>query len=330
MKICSKKFFLLFILLSILTACSGDDDAGTGNTDNDPPNELSLVNKISLEAGKVETPIAPKNPGNYSVWFTMVSNNIYYANPSNTAVPQFMLKYNVSGNYFQTVTPDDEVCACGYMSKIVGDENRLFYIANEAVRYNVGAMNWTDLNYPLEFSQNNGETGVVYQNNKVYFLGGRDSSTRFKYYDTVMDNWGDLATYPYPVDTPDMVVVNNKIYALGGDIDKKKFGVYEEGAGWTELTDLNFQAVNGYMQHTVTSFQNRFIFIMNELSSSSVKIHVYDTQENEWKEHPIELALQGNNNYHSMNIFSNNSYLYLVTTDYDNEMSLHKINVSFE
>ncbi len=330
MKIYCKKFFPLFILFSILTACSGDDESGNPNNDPEPPEEQTVVNTISLVAEKVETPQAPYNPGNYSVWFSMVANTIYYANPSNTAVPQFMLKYSVSGNYFHTLTSHEEVCACGYSSKIVGDENRLFYIANEAWRYNVGSNNWTELSYPNDFHQNNGETGVTYHQNKVYFLGGRDSSTRFKYYDTTMDDWGDLPTYPYPVDTPDLAVVNNKIYALGGDVDKKKFGVYEEGSGWTQLTDLNFQAINGSGQHTVASFQNRFIFIMNELNTNSVKIHVYDTQENEWKENPIEVVLEGDNNSNYMNLFSNNSYLYVVTKDYDNEMSLHKISVNFD
>lgn len=312
----------------IFSACSGDDEAG--NTDTEQPEEQTLVNKITLEVEKVATPQAPQNPGNYSVWFTMVANSIYFANPSNTAVPQFMLKYSVNGNYFQPVTPHMEVCACGYSSKLVGDENRLYYIANEAFRYNAAQNNWTELNYPAEFKDNNGETGIVYHNNKVYFLGGRDSSTRFKYYNTTNDSWSDAEAYSFPVNTPDMVSIGNKIYALGGDVDKKKFGMYEEGAGWTQLPDLDFQPINSYRKHSIASFQNRYIFIMNELSSSSVKIQVYDTQENEWKENPIELALESDNSSHSMNLFSNNSYLYLVSTDYDNEMSLHKISIDFE
>lgn len=317
----------MFLLFSVFIACSGDDDKGNEVENPDSP---TLVNTISLEVEKVNTPEAPYNPGNYSVWFTMVANTIYYINPSNTAVPQFMLKYNVSGNYFQSFTPHDEVCACGYSSKIVGDESKLYYIANEAFRYNVAQNNWTELNYPIEFKENNGETGIVYNNNKVYFLGGRDSSTRFKYYDTTTDSWGDAETYAYPVNSPDMVTVNNKIYALGGDVDKKIFSMYEENSGWTQLEDLNFQTLSARGQHTVTSFQNRFIFIMSEVNSSSVKINVYDTTEGEWKENPIEVALEGTNNYYNMNFFSNNSYLYLVTTDAANEMSLHKLTVNFE
>lgn len=329
MKVYSKFFFML-LLSAVFIACNGDDDSGGEPGDPENPGEVSVVNTISIDAEKVATPQAPNNPGNYGVWFTMVANSIYYINPSNTAVTQFMLKYDVSGNYFYPLNPHEEVCACGYSSKIVGTESKLFYIANEAFRYNVGQNNWTELNYPPEFHENNGETGVVYYNNKVYFLGGRDASTRFKYYDTITDSWGESAEYFFPVDTPDMVAINNKIYALGGDVDKKKFSVYEEGSGWTQLEDLDFAAVNSYSQHTATGFQNRFIFIMNDLNSSSVSINVYDTVENEWKEEPIEVPLEGSNNYYNMNLFSNNLYLYLVTTDNSNEMSLHKLTVDFD
>ncbi len=328
MKFYCKTNLLMVVLMMIFSACSGDDEAE--NTEIEQPEEQTLVNKITLEVEKVATPAAPQNPGNYSVWFTMVANSIYYANPSNTAVPQFMLKYSVNGNYFQSVTPHEEVCACGYSSKLVGDENRLFYIANEAFRYNVAQNNWTELNYPIEFKENNGETGIVYHNSKVYFLGGRDSSTRFKYYNTTNDSWGDEDAYDFPVNTPDMISVGNKIYALGGDVDRKKFGVFQEGAGWTQLPDLNFQPINSYGKHSVASFQNRYIFIMSQQNSSTVAIQVYDTQESEWKETPIELALEGTNNYYNMNLFSNNSYLYLVSTDNSNEMSLHKITIDFE
>lgn len=321
------KLNLLMLLLVIFSACSRDDEAGNVDPDSE---EQTLVNKITLEVERVETPPTPENPGNYSVWFTMVGNSIYYINPSNTGIPQFMLKYSVNGNYFQSVLPHEEVCACGYSSKLVGNENRLFYIANEAFRYNIGQNNWTELNYPEEYSDNNGETGIVYHGDKVYFLGERDSSTRFKYYNSTNDSWGDAEAYTYPVDSPDLISIGNKIYALGGDVDKKKFGVFDEASGWTQLPDLDFQAGNFYSQHTIAGFQNRFLFIMNELQDSSVKIHVYDTQENEWKENPINVELEGTNNYYNMNLFSNNSYLYLVSTDNDYEMNLHKITIGFD
>lgn len=306
----------MFICLSfLLVNCSDDDQSASPNEEDQTP----LVDRITLNVEDISIPENTYNPGNYSVWFSLMGNKMIYANPSNTAQNQFMTSFHLSNNYFTNLQTHNEVCACGYSSKFVNDGVNLYYIANEAWKYNITNNTWTELNYPATAHENNGETGILYHNDKIYFLGGRDASTKFKYFDTTTNSWSNLSNYTYSVETPDMAAINNRIYVLGGESSGKRFSYYEEGAGWIPLPDLAFNPKNSYNEHTVTSYGNRFIFAL-----VNGAIHIYDSQEEIWAEEPITISVSGN----YMNLFSDNNYLYLAYKTNLNEFKLSKITLT--
>lgn len=313
-----KNILFIYLLIGLfILSCSGDDDA---NVEPDDPGAQISVNDISLDVTRITTPVTPNNPQNYSVWFTMAGNKVFYANASNSPVTQFMLSYNLENNTFSPLATHEEVCACGYSSKMVSDGSSLYYIANEAWKYSIGNNTWAALNYPENVHENNGEAGIVYKDGRIYFLGGRDATTRFKYYETATDTWFNSSDYLYAVGTPDLTVVDGRIYALGGDEGKKKFNYFTEASGWTALPDLPFEALNYYDQHSVASFSNRYIFVL-----VSNQVNVYDTQEQIWRDTPIPVNISGN----YKNLFSDNINLYIASKTNDNEFSLHRITVNF-
>ena len=316
-----KKYFhqaiLAIPLLVFFSACKKDaKNETTTPPPQPPPVAVITIDSVKLQSQKVTTPVAPKNPGNYSVWFTMAGNKIYYANPSNTANPQFMLAYDISSNTFSERKADPNVCACGYESQIVSDGQNLFYIANDATKYNASGDTWSAINYPANAKDNNGEAGVLYYNSKIYFLGGRTASTKFKYYDISSSGWYNVADYLYSTTASQLVAVDNKIFALGGQGIETKFSYFAAEGSWQTLPDLPFEMQGYYDTKLVTSFQNRFI-----LALVANKIYVYDAVDNKWKTDPVELTINDGN----LNIFSDNINVYIVGKSSSNDFSLHKI-----
>lgn len=304
-----KKVFILPLLI-IMGACNSDDDTGAS----------ANVNNMVLTGQQVTTPSAPQNPGNYGVWFAMAGGNVYYINPSNTANPQFMLAYNMETNIFTDKTPHEEICACGYMSKIVTDGSYLYYIANEAYKYSIANDTWTEMAYPANVEDNNGEAGIVHHNGKIYFLGGREATNKFKYYDTDTDTWYNTANYLYNVETPEMAAIGNKIYALGGDEQRTRFSVYSEEDGWLALPNMPFDLQNFYATHSVAAFKDRYIFVL-----SNSQINIYDTQTNEWKQEPVDAQPFGYGD-----LFADDNNLYIASKTNDNDFKLVKITVTQE
>lgn len=315
-----KKYFqqatLAIPLLLFFSACKKD---AKNETTPPPPVAVNTIDSVKLQMQKVTTPVAPKSPGNYSVWFTMAGNKIYYANPSNTALTQFMLAYDLSSNTFSDRKTDPNVCACGYSSQITSDGQNLFYIANDATKYNSSTDTWSAISYPSTAKDNNGEAGVLYYNSKVYFLGGRTASTKFKYYDITSNNWYNVADYLYSTTSSQLVAADNKIFALGGESTKTKFSYFTAEGDWHALPDLPFQMTEDWGSKLVTSFQNRFI-----LALVSDKIYIYDAAGNKWKADPITVAI--NDGY--LNIFSDNINVYIVGKSSSNDFSLNKITLS--
>lgn len=302
-----KNYLYLLLLVAVVTACSDDEKQESIN-----------VNDLTVNAEQLQTPLAPKNPGNSSVWFSMVGRNIFYANPSNNAVPQFMLSYNLDTNAFTGLTPHESVCACGLSSKIVSDSNSLFYIANDAFKYSIDDNTWSEITYPDDSKDNNGETGILHHNGKIYFLGGREADKKFKYYDIATDSWGTGPDCLYNVQLPDMVAADNKIYALGGNESNSKFSVYEVGKGWTALPDLTFESPND-QSITTAVFQNKYIFVYTYTG-----IYIYDIKAGKWRDEPVILNnLSGN----YINLFSDDAYIYAVGKTNSNEFLLYKITV---
>jgi hypothetical protein len=311
-----KKYVALLSLLSFLfIGCNGDDE--NAQVQDDP--EVALVDKITLDFQQITTPASGYNPGNYSVWFSLLGNKMIYANSSNTPEDQFMTAYSIPYNSFSNLAIHDEVCACGYSSKFVNDGTHLFYIANEAWKFNISTNSWSELSYPQSVKNNNGEAGILYAHNRIYFLGGREATTKFKFYDISSDSWFNSTDYIYSVGTPDLAALNNRIYALGGESTQKRFSYFEEGAGWQALPDLDFTPQNSYGNHTVASFGNRFIFAL-----TSNKIQIFDTVEEKWADLPISSPVTGG----YANLFSDNNHLYIGSKSNSNEFQLYKITVS--
>jgi hypothetical protein len=309
---------LAISLVVFFSACKKD---AKHETPPPPPPVAAVItiDSVQLQMQKVTTPVAPKNPGNYSVWFAMAGNKIYYANPSNTALSQFMLAYDISSNTFSDKKIDPNVCACGYMSQVVSDGQNLYYIANDATKYSPSTDTWAAINYPVTARDNNGEAGVLYYNSKIYFLGGRTATPRFKYYDISSNNWYNVADYLYSTSSSQLVVADNKIFALGGQDIETKFSCFTEEGNWKSLPDLPFEMPGYYSSKLVASFQNRFI-----LALVSNKIYVYDAVKSKWKSEPIELTVNDNN----LNIFSDNINVYIAGKSSANDFSLQKITLS--
>ncbi len=310
-----KQLLLSTVLFAIfvITGCKKDKTSNASSH--------KTVDSIMLTTQRVTTPTAPKNPGNYSVWFTMAGNNIYYANPSNTGLTQFFLQYNISANSFTEKATNTEVCACGYMSKIVSDGTNLFYISNAAVKYAVSSNSWSTLNYPTLARDNNGEAGVIYYNGKIYYLGGRTASTKFKYYDIASNNWFNLADALYATSAADVVAVQDKIFALGGENSRQKFSSFSMSTGiWTVLPDLPVKANNNYSNFSVVSFANKYIVAL-----ASGNLYVYDIAANKWAAKPVA---SGISNVSNLNIFSDNVNIYIAGKTSGNDFALFKITVS--
>ena len=303
--------FFVFALTFVMFSCKKDSTAPTAAP--------KTVDSIRLTVQRVTTPVAPKNPGNYSVWFSMVGNRIYYANPSNTANPQFMLEYNIGSNSFASKAVSLEVCACGYSSKLISDGTNIYYIANTAVKYTASSNTWSTLSYPATAQDNNGEAGVVYSNGKIYFLGGRTASTKFKYYDISSNSWYNLADGLFSTTSAQMVAINDKIYALGGESTRSKFSYYTSSAGWVALPSLPFQVTAYYDSHNTVSFGNRYI-----IAIAGKDMYIYDSSTGKWAINPIHSGI--NDSY--LNLFSDNVNLYIAAKTSSNDFALYKIDVT--
>ncbi len=309
-----KNILILSVLLITFIGCSKDDD--------DIYIAPKTVNDITLTFNEVDTPLTPEDPGNHSVWFSMVGDKIYYMNPSNTAFPQFALEYNITSNSFSTKTTDAAICACGFSSKIISNGTDLFHIANEAVKYSPASDSWTDLNYPDEFRNNNGEAGVAYLNGKIYFFGGRTASTTFKYYEIATDSWSEAPEGPYLNQESELIAVGNTLYSLGGRnaADRKNFSSYSETNGWTVLPDLPFDLEGYASEHQTAVYGNRYIFAITRND-----IRIYDTIERIWKTDSINIPAY---DIRYENIFINGNTLFMAGKTTSNEFALIEINIA--
>jgi hypothetical protein len=308
---------LSICFFATLFSCKKDKNTSNGGS----------VEDITATVQKVSTPVAPKQHySGYSSWswFSLVGDNIFYSCASNlgTGNPQFMLRYNLSANSFSTVTPDKEICACGYTNKMVTDGTNIFYIANDAVKYTVSGNAWSKLSYPSTAKDNNGETGQVYYNNKIYVLGGRNASTRFKYYDIAANTWYNAADYGTSVSTSQMAVVNNKIYALGyNDANKKSFSSYDAAANsWNKLTDLPFDISSSYKDHFVSSYQNRFLLVLQ-----GKKLYIYDAVKAAWKTAALDIPIADIST--AANLFSSGTKIYVAGVSGARDFVLYTISL---
>jgi len=271
MKTQTKHFFkiaIALLLTLIVFNCSSSDDSDSP-TQIDSPTPIKDVNDISIVFSMVDTPTTPEDPGSSGVKFSMIGDKVYYMNSSFDSPPinLFMLEYDISDNVFTNKLPSTEFCGCGFSNNIVSDGVSLFYITNGAVKYSPSIDMWTDLNYPLEFRDNNGEAGIAYLNNKIYFFGGRTATRTFKYYEISTDTWQFAPDGPYDSGTSEMVAVVDTLYSLGGDFNssnKLKFSSYNEtDDGWFRLEDLPFELTTSSRNILAVTYLNRYIFVLN-------------------------------------------------------------------
>lgn len=302
----------------LLSACSKDDDQ-----------PVKTIEDITGTEVKMNTPLAPKTTLSTHIWSVLIEKNIYYSNNSNGpggSQNQFMMRYNIESNSFEEVQKDDEICACGYSNKLItngrGINARIYYIANEAKRYSLLSNIWINIDYPFSAQENNGETGMVYHQDRIYVLGGRTPSKRFKYYDTSSNSWFNATDYSQNVGSSQLVSANNKIYALGGN-NNYPFSIFDSSTNlWTNLPNLPFQFLPSVTNHIVANYNDKYLLVLQ-----NTKLYIYDLLNNKWKTTPLDLNLNSANNGKS--IFTSDNDIYITGLSNTNgDFALYKITLN--
>ncbi len=305
-----------FVFIGILfTACKKSNNGPAIVTN------PKTVDSIVLQVQKVNTPVSNiKFTGDNYSWFQMMGGNIYVSNY--TSPNSLLYAYSIATNTFQARIPNNHMCGCGYESKLVTDGANLFYIANYADTWNYATNTWTVLNYPSSAKSDNGEAGVVYYKNKIYFLGGRTASNLFKYYDIASTTWNYAANYLYTDQGYNqMTVVNDTLYALGGRNYLTKFSRFTESGGWQALPDLPFSQSLSAGGWKLASFKSKYIFSI----ADNGKIYVYSTVSKQWKAQPISTGITDT----FLNLFADDNNLYIAGVNGSNQdFSLNKVAVS--
>lgn len=270
-------------------------------------NDSNPLNKITIQVKEEVVPLPPIiYNGTYPEYFktTNIGRNIYLASPSQNNSPivaSYFLKYNIDSKLYSILTPDNSIVAGGYTSKLVNNGTNIFYIANEAKKYNISTNTWSSINYPESAQDNNGEAGIVTNNNKIYFLGGRSITNKFKYYDIQTNQWFNLANAPYKSDKSNLAVVNNKIFAVGGYNNiayTRIFSVYDiDNNSWDTLPPINFNFYTSPSLTNIVALNDRFIIAINGEREAingeivNLNMFIYDTQTNKWNDNLIKINL---------------------------------------
>lgn len=305
------------IFMSFLFSC------GKSNKDVTPGQPEKTVDSIKIVSQQLSIPVAPRNPGNHNVWFLYSNNGFYCISASNTPIPEFMYFYSIQSQTYKLLTPNDEVAAAGFVSKLIrGSDAELYYIANEAIKYDVVSGTWSDISYPQNAYDNNGEAGVMYYEGKIYFVGGRVPSRKFKSYNTVTGSWFNEPDFLYNTRMAIMTAIPNddKLYVLGGSSSHRDFSVFEIASNsWKALPNVTFDVTTSAMHHLGAQYLNRYILVLQNKS-----IYVYDTKTEKWKKDPIGLNINGND----LNIFTSGSTVYIVGRNPSNDLTLHQLVIS--
>ncbi len=301
---------LTVICLSIifLAACKKSDDP------------LKTVDDITLTTHQLDVPTNTYDTGPYPIQSVLVGNSIYFGNWSNTAKTQFFVRYDLSSNSFSSaLSKSANVCGCGYRSHLVSDGTTIFYIANDATKYITSSNTWTIINYPGDAIDNAGEAGVVYYNGKIYFIGGRTPSTRFKYYSISQDKWFTLPTYLYSTTSSELAVYKDRIYVLGGQGAKRKMAYFSTTANtWTAVRDIPIE-VSINPDNVFSAVLGNYLYLLQDQ-----EIYIYDIVSDTWAIKPVILSgLPGNGN-----LFSNGERLYVSGKNSSNTPTIMELIVS--
>jgi len=320
-----KKLILVMIMAVSLGACKKNNTPAPTPADNNPDDTTVVipggVDQLKLAITKINTPVAAHTTGNTYLWFEVMNGSIYFGSPSNTnTIKQYFDRYDIAANKFIALDTTPNICACGYMSSMVADKSGyIYYFANDATRYSASKDLWEKLDFPNTARNNHGESGAIYLNNKIYYIGGRDASTTVKYFNTQNSTWYYAADYPFRINMCDGIAAGNKMYVLGGYDAKNKMCVYDEpGNTWITKPDMPFNMDYTYGLHKVAMLNN-YIFAL-----SSGKIHVYDIAADKWSANPISFPTQLNNS----NLFSSNGKLYIVGTNSTYDFQLYEATIN--
>lgn len=277
------------------------------------------VNDITVTSNQLSVPITTYDIGNYSSQAVMVGNSIYFASYSNTAKPQFFVRYTLASNSFSPdLAKSTNVCGCGYMSKLVSDGTNVFYIANDATKYTASSNTWSNLTYPSTAKDNAGEAGVVYYNGNIYFVGGRTPSTLFKYYSIAQNTWFTSPNFLYPTNRSEMAVYKDKIYALGGTGAEKKVSYFSTTANtWTALKDAPI-AINTSYENTYSAVLGDNLFLLQ-----GTNLYIYDLASDVWATNPVNIGSVGS----VIGIFSNGIKLYIASKNSSNIPQVYELTV---
>lgn len=309
------KAFVLCLTLVVMISCKKSGDEPAVVTEKTP-------NDVVLTVKSLNVPLSSYDIGNYSFQSIMVGNSIYYASYSNTAKPQFFVRYDVSNNTFSSaLAKSSNVCGCGYSSRLVTDGTNVYYIANDATKYVASSNTWQALSYPATAKDNNGEAGTAYYNGNIYFVGGRTPTTLFKYYNISQDKWFTVPNYLYPTNRSQVVAYKDKLYVLGGEGAKRKVSVFSTSTNtWTPLKDTAFD-VNTSYESTYATVLGDYIFLLQGKS-----IYVYDIAKDVWSTTPIEV----NDAPSYSNLFSNGQKLYIAGKNTSNIPVAYELTMSFK
>ena len=319
------KRFLGCALLLVLVACGGSGSTPTPTPTPNPtptPTPTKTVNDIVLTATQLSVPLSTYDIGNYPVLSVLVGNSIYFGSWSNTAKAQFFVRYDISSNTFSSpLAKSDNVCGCGYSSKLVSDGANIFYIANDATKYTASSNTWTKINYPSTAQDNNGEAGVTYKDGNIYFVGGRTASNLFKYYSISQNQWFTAPNYLYATTSSEMAAYKDRIYVLGGKNAEKKMAYFSTTSNiWMGLGDLPFTLSYSY-QNTYTAVLGDTLYVLQ-----NDKVYLYDLVKDVWATDPATIS--GLPGY--ANLFSDGQNLYIAGKNTSNIPAVFKVVVSYK
>ncbi|WP_420150936.1 hypothetical protein [Spirosoma sp.] len=306
------KPFLVSMLVLFIVGCKKSDET--------PAVPEKTVNDIVLTPKQLSVPISTYDTGPYPIQSVLVGNNIYFGNWSNTAKPQFFVRYNLASNSFSSaLAKSSNVCGCGYSSHLISDGTNIFYIANDATKYTAASNTWANLTYPATAKDNAGEAGVVYYNGNIYFVGGRTPSTLFKYYSISQDRWFTSPNYLFPTTSSEMAVYKDRIYVLGGQGAKQKMAYFSTNTNvWTALKDVPFEVSSSY-GNVFSAVLGDYLYLLQGQS-----IYIYDLNKDIWATEPIKF--EGLPSYG--NLFSDQQKLYISGKNGANIPVVTEITVS--
>lgn len=271
------KKLLIGVLLLAVSACKKNSDI--------PAVPAKTVNDIVLTPKQLSVPVSTYDAGNYPLLSILVGNTIYFANYSNTAKAQFMVRYSPSSNTFSSaLAKSANVCGCGYSSRLITDGTNIFYIANDATKYTASSNTWTPITYPTTAQDNNGEAGVGYLNGNIYFVGGRTVTTLFKYYSIGQDKWFTAPNYLYATNRSQVAGYKDRLYVLGGENARRKMAYYATATStWTALKDAPIDISSSY-ESIYTAVLGDYLYLLQ-----ASNVYIYDLANDVWATTPIAL-----------------------------------------